>query len=179
MKKYFALMLGLSLMFVSCSEDEGTDETTGGTQGATLEENIEGGTWELTKMEQLNGTLSSGALSGTYTAVGSNYQTQMNFNGDGSYTSAGSYDMTMTITYFGQSFDQSSSVNSTASGSWEVLSNGDLRFTNDLAGGESQDYEVISQSSTKLELYTKIESTTDFQGQTATTKADVYMTLEK
>lgn len=180
MKRIFAMAIGLAVMTTACSKEE--DNTTNnnnnnnGGNAVTLQEALPGD-WSVTKVEQKNGVTDFGGTQITFTGNASDLAANMNFNSNGSFTMSGSYTMTLTMNFMGQTIPQTQPVDATSGGTWSVTADGDLKL--EAPGEDPAVYEVISRTSTKVELMASIEVEQDFQGQKLTSTLDSYITIEK
>lgn len=178
MKKFLAMAIGLAIITTACSKEEETssnNNNNGGT-AATLQEALPGD-WSITKLEQKNGVMDMGIAQVTFTGNATNLSAGMNFKSDGSFTTNGSYTMTLAMDFMGQIIPQSQAVDATGAGSWSVNADGDLVLST--AGEQAVAYEVISRTASKIEMVAEIEVEQDFQGQKLTSTVDSYITIEK
>ncbi len=179
MKRFFALAIGLAIFTSSCSKDEENNNNGNNNQNtpsATLEEALPG-TWEVTKIEQKNGVSDFGGMQMTFSGVGKDINVSFTFNTDGTFETAGSYTMDLTMSFMGQTIPQSQPVAFDNDGQWSITSDGKIEFS--YVGEDPVVYDVVSRTDNKLELMAAVEQDQEFQGQTIRATLDSYLTLEK
>jgi hypothetical protein len=164
------LLLSLSIIFLSCSDDEDPKPTSEGMVG----------TWNITAVEY-TGTTTSSILGQTikadFTGTGKDMDLTSTFGmNPNTVVSAGGYTITLKTTVAGQTTTEDVPVDDFVSdGTWS-LSGNTLTITDDFG---TEDATIIQQTATTLKMRIDIDETESDLGFTVTTKVRTIFTFAK
>jgi Lipocalin-like domain len=163
------LFLGL-LVFVSCSEDEDPMPTAAGLIGS----------WSVTDLEYegtTTTTVTGISLTADFTGVGKDFDLTVTFSENPNMVvSEGSYTVTLTTTFAGQSETEDIELDSFISdGTWS-LNNKILSVT---TSGVTQEATIVSQTDTTLVVKVEVEEIDEADGVRVQTNVQGVYTLTK
>ena len=170
MKIVKLLLLSLTVIFLSCSEEEDPLPTSQGMIG----------TWTITALEYKGSTTTSfegGSLKADFTGSGKDMTLTTTFSeSPNTVVSAGSYTIVLKTTMMGQtSTDEVTMYEVLTDGTW-ALNGRDLTVTND---GFSQKATIVEQNSTNLKIKFDTTQSQSDQGITVTTNVQGVYTFKK
>lgn len=164
------VLLCLTVISWSCSEDEDPMPTSQGMVG----------TWAISNLEYKGTTTTSfegGSLRADFTGTGKDMDLTTSFSANpNNVTSAGSYTIVLKTTMMGQTTTQEMMMDQVVTdGTW-TLSGRDLTITND---GIPQTATIVDQTSTTLKLKVDVNQSETDQGITVSTKVQATYTFTK
>jgi hypothetical protein len=166
--KFF--LLSLAVVFLSCSEDEDPKPTSEGMVGTWA---ITGVDYKGTSTTTVDGT----SIKANFTGTGKDMDLTTTFSTNPNVvTSEGSYTITLTTTYMGQTTTEDYPFEEVVTdGTW-TLNGNTLTITDDFG---PQSATIVEQSSTRLKLKLNVSESETDQGVTYSTNVEATYTFAK
>ena len=164
------LLSCLTVILLSCSEDEDPKPTTDGMIGS----------WKITTLDYNGSTTTTAqgaSIKADFTGAGKNMNLVTTFKASpNTVASEGSYTVVLKTTYMGQTMTEEYDMEDViGEGTW-TLNGNTLTVT---SGSDSQTATILEQTSTTLKFKSEVNESETDQGITVTTKLEAIYTFTK